>query len=70
MGSPAGTQDPRRFRMQHSLRILLPVGGVFAALAAISIVYLSYDLVKDKMSPCEGNLSPDGAQSVDTYQVS
>ncbi len=54
MGSPAGTQDPRRFRMQHSLRILLPVGGVFAALAAISIVYLSYDLVKDKMSPCEG----------------
>ena len=40
--------------MQHSLRILLPIVGVFAALAAISIVYFSYDLVKDKMSPCEG----------------
>ena len=54
MGHPTGTQDPRRFRMQHLPRLLFPIVGVFVALAAISIVYFSYDLVKDRMSPCEG----------------
>ena len=54
MGHPTGTQDPRRFGMRHSLRLLLPIAGVFAALAAISILYFSYDIVKDRMSPCEG----------------
>ena len=54
MGHPTGTQDPRRFRMQHLPRLLFPIVGVFVALAAISILYFSYDLVKDRISPCEG----------------
>ena len=54
MGHPTGTQDPRRFGMRHSLRLLMPIVGVCAALAAISILYFSYDIVKDRMSPCEG----------------
>ena len=36
------------------LKLLLPVAGVAGALALLAVVYLGYDIVKDRMAPCEG----------------
>ena len=34
-------------------KVFLPLAGVTAALAVFAVIYLGYDLVKGKVSPCE-----------------
>jgi hypothetical protein len=37
----------------HWRRFVWPVGAVFGALAGMAVIYLGYDVLKDRTSPCE-----------------
>lgn len=39
-------------RQSPWLRFILPVGSVFGTLAGMAAIYLGYDLLKDRISPC------------------
>lgn len=47
------TQDARKTLVQRLWKVFLPLTGITAALGAFAVLYLGYDLLKGKVSPCE-----------------
>lgn len=47
------TRDARKALVQRLWKVFLPLTGITAALGAFAVLYLGYDLLKGKVSPCE-----------------
>ena len=47
------THETRKALIQRLWKVFLPLTGVTVALLMFAVVYLGYDLVKGKVSPCE-----------------
>lgn len=50
---PAEQETTRKTIVKRLWKVFLPLAGITAALGAFAVLYLGYDLIKGKVSPCE-----------------
>jgi hypothetical protein len=53
MSQGSTERDAAKTTVKRLWKLFLPLAGVTAALSIMAVLYVSYDLVKGKVSPCE-----------------